>query len=252
MPPLPPLAPLAALRWAVVEPLLEELRPTRILEIGCGIGGFGARMATRAQYIGVEADRASYEAARPAITPHGGTVVHGHLSQIDLDQGFDLVCAFEVIEHIDDDATALAEWAEHVAPKGAVLLSVPAGPDRFGPWDASVGHFRRYDGSHLDRLITGAGFTDVRHVYYGWPLGYATEYARNRLVARKDHSAGATTSDRTAASGRQFQPGRRATGVAIRAAVAPWAAAQRLRPSAGVGLVGVGRKSEPPAQAGQA
>jgi len=225
-----------------VEQILDELQPQRILEIGCGLGGFGARMAARAGYVGVEADLRSSQAARACIDPVGGSVVHGTVDDLGPGKTFDLVCAFEVLEHIDDDQGALGEWAARVAPGGSLLLSVPAGPDRLGKWDESVGHFRRYDGAQLDRLLRACALTEVRHRYYGWPLGFVTEGIRNRVAERRaGRSDPASFQARTAASGRQLQPGR-GVGAAIRIAIVPWVAAQRLRPATGVGLVGVGQK----------
>ena len=55
------------------------------------------------------------------------------------------MCAFEVLEHIDDDALALKQWREYLRPSGWLLLSVPAHQDQYGAADELVGHYRRYD-----------------------------------------------------------------------------------------------------------
>jgi SAM-dependent methyltransferase len=237
---MPPLAPLARLRWSVVEPRLREMAPESVLEVGCGLGGFGARVARRGRYLGVEPDDMSFATARARVEASGGRVVHGMLADV-AEGPFDLVCAFEVLEHIEDDRSALAEWVDRIGPGGWLLLSVPAGPDRFGPSDRAAGHFRRYSPDHLVDLVGEAGLTDVQVTYYGWPLGYVTEGVRGRIAARKEQSAPASMEHRTAGSGRMFQPGP-FVGQVVRVATLPFEVAQRMRPDRGVGLVLSARK----------
>ena len=236
----PPLGPLAELRWAIVRDILADLRPRRVLEIGCGQGAFGARIAKTSDYLGVEADPTSFAVAHQRIAPVGGRVIFGGPELIDDFEEFDLVCAFEVIEHIDDDLGALTEWIGRVAPGGTAIVSAPAGPERFGPWDELVGHYRRYSPEQLDSALVGAGCVDVRHVLYGWPLGFLTEAARNRIAERRQRAGTQLeVSMRTAASGRTLQP-KRIVGIAAHVGTVPFAVMQRMRPSVGIGLVSVG------------
>jgi SAM-dependent methyltransferase len=224
----------------VVEPLLERMAPVRVLEVGCGLGGFGARMAARYDYTGVEQDETSFRVARSRVEPYGGRVVHGVVADVDAGP-VDLVCAFEVLEHIEDDAGALREWTARLAPGGWILLSVPADPDRFGPSDVSAGHYRRYSPDQVEKVVLDAGLIDVEIIRYGWPLGYITEGLRNRIAARRLSRADNSMQARTASSGRQFQPGP-TTGPLVALATMPFVAVQRLRPDRGVGLVVAARK----------
>jgi SAM-dependent methyltransferase len=237
----PPLTPMGSLRWSVVRGLIDELRPGTVLEVGCGQGGFGARLAGRAQYVGCEPDAESYAVARERIEPLGGVVLAG-TSDLVGDRTFDLVCAFEVLEHLEDDAGALVSWARHVGPGGALVVSVPAWPDRFGAMDELVGHYRRYTPEQLDGLLLKTGCAEVRHVLYGWPLGFALEAARERIARRRSDARESTMATRSATSGRLFQP-KHLTGAAVRAATAPFTVLSRLRPTVGTGLVAVGRRA---------
>ena len=157
---LPPLSPNGWLRWEVVSRLLPPGR-LDVLEMGCGQGGFGARLAQRYHYLGVEPDAVSCTVARARVEAAGGggEVRQGDESVVAADELFDLVVAFEVIEHIEDDASALAAWASHLRPGGWLLLSTPAWQKRFGPADEMVGHFRRYDPPVLRSRLAGAGLT---------------------------------------------------------------------------------------------
>ena len=238
----PPLTPSAGLRWDVVSRELDSLRPTSVLEFGCGQGAVGARLASRAEYVGVEPDSRSHAVAASRIEPLGGTVLLGDHTAVDSAAEFDLVCAFEVLEHIKDDEEAVVAWRGFIKPGGHLLLSVPAWQHRFGPTDRQVGHFRRYDPETLKELLGQAGFRDVRTILYGWPLGYALETVRNAVARRqlRDSTDADSMADRTAASGRFRQPkDSSALGSVIAATVSPFRLAQRMQPTRGVGLVAV-------------
>jgi SAM-dependent methyltransferase len=154
-------------------------------------------------------------------------------------QQFDLVCAFEVLEHLADDRAALRSWRALVRPGGHLLISVPAHAARFGPADDAVGHYRRYEPAALRSLLTESGLGNVRLVMYGAPLGYLIEAGRNRSLARQTNAL--SREQRTAASGRLLQPRRPVVAAVTAAAVAPFAVVQRAFPRRGVGIVARGQ-----------
>jgi SAM-dependent methyltransferase len=240
--PVPPLAIRAWLRYDVVSRAIERLQPRRVLEIGCGQGAFGARLAGRLDYLGVEPDESSYAVAAARIEPRGGTVINGSHDAVPPGATFDAVFAFEVLEHIDDDKGALADWVPFLRPGGHLIMSVPAFQDRFGPMDIHAGHFRRYSPDDLRDRLTEAGLVVDDITVYAWPLGYALEAVRNRIDAKKLATAqanGTSIEELTAASGRTFQPSKRFAGIAVQAATLPFRYLQRARPHSGTGLVAV-------------
>ena len=242
---LPPLSPNGWLRWEVVSRLLPPGR-LDVLEIGCGQGGFGARLAQRYRYVGVEPDAVSCTVARARVAAAGGggEVRQGDESVVAADELFDLVVAFEVIEHIEDDASALAAWATHLRPGGWLLLSTPAWQKRFGPADEMVGHFRRYDPPVLRSRLAGAGLTDIELVHFGAPLGYVLEAGRNAVGKRRLASpeSSASMAERSEASGRTLQPSTSWTATAARLGTLPFRKLQNAFPGTGPGLVARARK----------
>jgi len=168
-------------------------------------------------------------------------MVCGDVSRLEPGSLFDLVCAFEVLEHVEHDRETLGRWSEHVRPGGHIILSVPPFQRRFGPSDRAVGHYRRYEPDQMPALLLSAGLRDPVVYLYGFPVGYALDAAKNMLV----RAAGAPGSreERTAASGRRFQPRRRMGGV-ITVVAAPFRVLQRPfhRTRLGSGLVAIAHK----------
>lgn len=237
---LPPLTWWSTMRWDVVSRALPSAPGTAVIEMGCGMGAFGARLAERYDsYRGVEPAPESAEVARGRIEPHGGTVVDS-ADALDPAAPADLLCAFEVLEHIEDDVDALRGWTRYLRPGGIVLVSVPGEPDRFGPWDAKVGHYRRYSGETLGALFEAAGLRTLATPSYGFPFGYALETARN-LLARRDEAQlrDVPMDQRTESSGRQRQAVSPVAGQVRHVASRPFAAWQRQVPGRGPGLIGI-------------
>jgi SAM-dependent methyltransferase len=235
---LPPLSLHAWLRFDAVRRLLPG-DTRRVLEIGAGQGSAGALLARRYDYVGLEPDAVSFAVAEQRIGP--GRVLHLDDEAYEPPQSFDLVCAFEVLEHLEDDRAALERWQRFLRPGGWVLVSVPAGRDRVGAADRRAGHFRRYDRADLEALLSAAGLVEARVVTYGFPLGYALEVGRNILAARGPSAP--SDLERTAASGRWLQPPDSAARV-TQVLAAPFRLLQRpfTRTALGTGLVARARK----------
>lgn len=185
---------------------LRGLSPdTEVLEIGAGQGAFGVRLAKRFRYLGIESDAISGAMAHERVTAAGGDLLIGAAEQTVGDRRFDALVAFEVLEHLEDDLTALRGWVGWLRPGGRLVVSVPSDPRRFGPWDEAVGHYRRYTREQVRSLLEDAGFESISVWSYGWPLGYLLESVRDRLARHQMRTDGSMDA-RTAGSGRSFQP----------------------------------------------
>ena len=83
------------------------------------------------------------------------------------DSSFDLVCAFDVVEHVDDEAATFREISRVCASGGTLLLSVPLHPAQWTAFDDFVGHQRRYEPQRLADLLAGQGFHVERSAVHG-------------------------------------------------------------------------------------
>ena len=83
------------------------------------------------------------------------------------DDRFDLVCALDVVEHVDDGDGALSELARIAADGATLLLSVPLYMAYWTPFDEVVGHCRRYEPADLLCKLSALGFIVERSAVFG-------------------------------------------------------------------------------------
>jgi SAM-dependent methyltransferase len=88
----------------------------------------------------------------------GIDVVRGDARELPMRTGsLDLVTAFDVLEHIEEDYLAAAEITRVLRPGGTALIAVPADMALWSAHDEAVNHVRRYDRDGLTQAITKGG-----------------------------------------------------------------------------------------------
>jgi SAM-dependent methyltransferase len=98
----------------------------------------------------------------------GANAIVGLVSALPFsDNAFDLICAFDIVEHLDDEDGVWSELSRVAAPHAALLLSVPLHPARWTAFDDMVGHRRRYMPERLIAKLTEYGFSVERSATYG-------------------------------------------------------------------------------------
>ena len=201
----------------------------------------------RFEYIAYEPDEASSTVARRRLDRIGtGQVINDFLPDHP-DRQYDVVAAFEVLEHMKNDREALHRWATWLRPGGDVLLSVPANPRRFGAADRYAGHYRRYTKTGLRSVMIEAGTQDPEIAVYGMPLGYLLERVRNRIASRKLNGPPVSPEERTIGSGGRLQIDTHFSPL-VWATTLPFAVIQRPFESSkmGIGFVAQARKPDFP------
>ncbi len=142
-----------------------------ITEIGPGLGdaaSFLCALLTPAAYRLCDISAHSRLSLHRRFDGDGRFSIHAQVSE--LAGQADLVCAFEVMEHIEDDADFLAQLKRHLKPGGILLGSVPAFAHKWQRADEIAGHYRRYDRLPLQNIMQRTGFTVLSIQGYGFPV----------------------------------------------------------------------------------
>ena len=142
------------------------------LECAAGVGSLSAVLASRGRRV-VAGDLSLRSlAVIQQKMPSDATVfaVVCDITNLPFREGtFSTATSAETLEHIPNDAAAVAELSRTLAPGGVLVGSVPAGPEQFSDWDIWADHQRRYTKSAMHDLLEGAGLKSSVTVW-GWPI----------------------------------------------------------------------------------
>jgi SAM-dependent methyltransferase len=176
--------------WAVRE-YFPEMRS--MLEIGCGTG-FVLR-ALGQSFPG--ARLAGSEIFSAGLRFASGRVPNGELFQMDARRipfrdEFDVLGAFDVLEHIEEDEAVLGQMYGAVRPGGGILLTVPQHPGLWSASDDYAFHKRRYTRSELVGKVRAAGFVQIRTTSFVTlllPMMWASRLRSRRYTGDFDPAA---------------------------------------------------------------
>jgi SAM-dependent methyltransferase len=184
-------------RRSILAALIARLRlpaGARILEVGSGTGGNLEMLATFGEVSALEMD-ASARAIAALKTGARFDIRAGSCpSEIPFEGAqFDLICMFDVLEHIDADQATLVALKRLLAPGGRLLLTVPAYQWLWSAHDAFLHHKRRYALRELRAKLAAAGLQAIRISYFNsllLPLVIAVRL-RDRLLRRTEANGAA-------------------------------------------------------------
>ncbi|MEP6982301.1 MAG: methyltransferase domain-containing protein [Sphingomicrobium sp.] len=159
----------------------------RILEIGCGTGHNLAMLSGFGHVDGLELDDEARALSEKRL---GRNVMRSPLPELSEvpDADYDLIGAFDVIEHIDDDDDALAAIATKLRPGGTFIMTVPAHPWMWTAHDVANHHKRRYSKRALRALIESSPMRLDKIGYFNsllFPIAVA-ERAVSKLRGKDD------------------------------------------------------------------
>lgn len=132
-------------------------RPARVLDVGSADGPSVHWMRGHGQRIAIDVDPRG-------LTAEGG-VCGSALALPFAAEVFDVVAAFDVVEHCEPEADAMAELTRVLAPGGRLLLSVPAYQWAWSDHDVRAGHYRRYTRTRLSAAFALTGLEVLRSTY---------------------------------------------------------------------------------------
>lgn len=144
--------------WPLISGLLPSARQR--LEVGPGLR---PRLPVAGTHF-VDISRAAVE----CLKANGGIAQSSEISALPFADGsFDLVAAFDVIEHVENDERVFQELTRVLKPGGRLIFYVPLHPARWTTFDDYVGHARRYLPAALQLLIDRHGLVVEQSGIFG-------------------------------------------------------------------------------------
>ena len=130
-----------------------------LFEVGCGTGfvlqGVGEALP-RMRLAGSEIFRDGLVFARARLP--GVDLYQIDARQIPFEREFDVIGAFDVLEHIVEDDAVLTQMFRATRPEGGILVTVPQHRFLWSASDEHALHQRRYSRAELRRKVERAGF----------------------------------------------------------------------------------------------
>lgn len=136
----------------------------KILDIGCGTGALMMELIPFGEVEGVDASEIAVTFCRSRGLDRAKV---GNITDLPYsEKTFDVVLALDVLEHIRDDGTAIAEIKRVLKPNGIAIIFSPAFMFLWGMTDEVGEHYRRYTLPELRRKLTAAGFSVLFSSYF--------------------------------------------------------------------------------------
>lgn len=140
----------------------------RLLDVGCGDALFFDALSRFGEVDGLEPDASLLSPSRWRDRVRVGTLGPGFRP----DPPYDLLLMLDVLEHIEDDRSALVSALASLRPGGTLILTVPALPGLWSRHDEANAHFRRYRRGGLIENLVRAGFAvESARYYFAWTVG---------------------------------------------------------------------------------
>jgi SAM-dependent methyltransferase len=170
----------------VIGTLLRQITPVsgdgfKILEAGCGTGNVLRLLEQtfpKATIVGMDLFATGLQFARQRTTSF---LVQGDLQRLPFVASFDLVGAFDVLEHFRDDLEVLGLLRSSLKPGGTLLLTVPAHLSLWSYFDKAAHHWRRYTLEELRQKLIQAGF-EVGYLSYFMSTIFPIVWVGRRLA----------------------------------------------------------------------
>ena len=172
----------------IIERHADRTRTLDVLDIGCGIGGIvGAleRMGNL-RLTGSEIYLSGLQYARTRLP--GVSFIQLDATRIPFSESYDIIGAFDVLEHIAEDEQVMRSVRGALRPGGLFLITVPQYPWMWSHLDDMVHHKRRYTKAELTGKLAHAGY-DVEYTTSFVTTLFPMMAAQRMLSKARSHSA---------------------------------------------------------------
>ncbi len=142
----------------------NENKQLNILNIGAATGKTSEMLSKFGKVTSLEYDQDCCEYAEQQFNI---SIINGSILELPFkDDEFDLVCAFDVIEHVEDDLLGINEMKRVCKRDGLIVLTVPAYMFLWSHHDEVNHHYRRYTLKNLKELVKKTDLYPVKGTFY--------------------------------------------------------------------------------------
>ncbi len=180
--------------------LNSNAAPIKILNVGVATGATSEMLSKYGDVVSVEYDE---ECCKFLKEKTGIEAINASLTELPFEaSSFDLVCAFDVIEHIENDVLAVAEIERVLKPNGHYFITVPAFQFLWSNHDVVNHHFRRYTKKNFNALFKQfeIQFSSYFNFWLFFPIAIV-RFILNLLPNRKEGSTSGSDNEVLSSSG---------------------------------------------------
>jgi len=114
-------------KMAFYRKLVEEVttRNQFVLDVGCGLGNFLSKLHPHYQCFGIDASSYAISQAKQKNPEISSNLVQSDIEKIPFNHSFDIITAFDVIEHIEDLSKVINAVKSNLTSSGHFIFSVP-------------------------------------------------------------------------------------------------------------------------------
>ena len=177
-------------RLKILESIFEKfLRPPffkkrlSILDVGCGTGSYFGILSGYGDLFGTESDNSVIEDLEKRKVP--AEIFKAELPHMDLGRKFDVITAFEILEHLENEHSVFKNIFDHLERGGMFIGTVPAYRWLWSKHDELAHHKRRYTKEMIAQRLQETGFTTIKISYYNtllFPIGAVVRILKKTIL----------------------------------------------------------------------
>ncbi len=135
--------------------ILGLVEGSKVLDVGCGSGRLSKKLSEKGcSVVAIDTDWKAVEIAKKK----GITAFVTGINEWVTDEKFDCIILGDVLEHIEDDESAMRKIRSMLKPHGCIVVNVPSYQFLFSQHDVALGHKRRYSDHELRTKLEASGF----------------------------------------------------------------------------------------------
>ena len=167
-------------RAEAIYKILKNENVHRVLDVGCGLGKVTVHLAKRGMDVtGVDISPDLIYLAKEKALKNNVNVkfILGELNKVEFKKKFDAVLFAGVLEHVEDEVSMMNAAKKSIKKNGKIVVFDLSTFDfLYSPRDKRIGHTKRYSKALSHRLLSEAGYSDIKLIYYNFLMLFGSLY----------------------------------------------------------------------------